>query len=78
VAAHRPAVVGFTTASEQTAVNLPAAIGAVRARSPDVGVLVGGLGADDTWASRWDVVICHHVADAVAHVDAFVQRAAHN
>ncbi|HEV7750447.1 MAG TPA: cobalamin-dependent protein [Baekduia sp.] len=75
---HRPAVVGFTTASAQTAANLPAAIDAVRRLAPEAGVMVGGLGVDDAWSAVLDVVVCHHVGDAVQHVDALVQRAAHN
>jgi methanogenic corrinoid protein MtbC1 len=78
VEAHRPAVVGFTTAGAQTAANLPAAIDAVRRLAPEAGVLVGGQGADDAWGAGWQVVVCHHVADAVHQVDALVQRAAGN
>jgi methanogenic corrinoid protein MtbC1 len=74
VETHRPAVVGFTTASAQTATNLPAAIDAVRRRAPEAGLMVGGLGVDDAWSAVLDVVVCHHVGDAVQHVDALVQR----
>jgi MerR family transcriptional regulator, light-induced transcriptional regulator len=75
---HEPAVVGFTTATERTALNLPAAFAAVRERSPHMGILVGGRGVDEAWATAWDVVVCRHVADAVDRVDALVRRAAHN
>jgi methanogenic corrinoid protein MtbC1 len=78
VAEHRPAVVGFTTATERTATNLPPAFDAVRRRGRGAGIVVGGLGADDAWTSAWDVVVCRHVADAVDNVDALVRRAAHN
>jgi methanogenic corrinoid protein MtbC1 len=78
VDAHRPAVVGFTTATTLTAVNLPAAFEAVRRCNPEIGIVVGGRGVDDGWASRWDVVICRHVTDAVEHIDALVQRASSN
>jgi MerR family transcriptional regulator, light-induced transcriptional regulator len=76
---HRPAVVGFTTATGFTAVNLPAAFEAVRAASPQTGIVVGGRGVDDgTIAGTWDVVVCRHVADAVDQVDALVKRASQN
>jgi methanogenic corrinoid protein MtbC1 len=75
---HDPAVVGFTTATSLTSVHLPRAWEAVRARKPDTSVLVGGRGADPRWATAPGVVICDHVADAVQHVDALVQRARHN
>ena len=76
--AHRPVAVGFTTATASTAANLPAAFDAARAHSPDVGILVGGLGADEAWTATEGVVVCRHVAEAVDHVDAFVMRAARN
>jgi methanogenic corrinoid protein MtbC1 len=75
---HDPAVVGFTTATSLTSVNLPRAFETVRARKPDVSILVGGRGVDPRWAMGHGVVICEHVADAVAHADALVQRAPHN
>jgi methanogenic corrinoid protein MtbC1 len=78
VRAHRPAVVGLTTATALSAAHLPAAVGAVRCSSPDVGILVGGRAVDDAWATTYDVVVCRHVSDAVDRVDALVQRAAHN
>ncbi len=78
VTRYTPAVIGFTTATVMTAVNLPAAFDAVRDRSPDIGIVVGGLGAEDGWGPAWGVVVCRHVADAVDHVDAFVKRAARN
>ena len=75
---HRPAVIGFTAATVQTAFNLPAAFDAVRRVSPDTGIVVGGRGVDDLLAASWDVVVCHHVSDAVGHVDSFVRRAGLN
>ena len=75
---HEPAVIGFTTATERTALNLPAAFDAVRERRPQAGILVGGRGVDEAWATAWGVTVCHHVADAVDEVDALVRRAAHN
>jgi methanogenic corrinoid protein MtbC1 len=75
---HDPAIVGFTTATSLTSVNVPRAIEAVRARKPDLSVLVGGRGVDRRWAAAYGAVICEHVADAVAHADALVQRATHN
>jgi methanogenic corrinoid protein MtbC1 len=78
VLAHGPTVMGFTAATQQTAARLPAAFDAARDSDPDVGIMVGGLAVDDAWEAAWDVVVCHHVADAVQHVDAFVQRARRN
>ena len=75
---HDPAVCGFTTASAVSAGNLPLMFEAVHATRPAVGILVGGLGVDPTWASVWDVVICDHVTDVVEEVDALVRRASHN
>jgi MerR family transcriptional regulator, light-induced transcriptional regulator len=75
---HSPTVIGFTTASSLSAVNMPAAFAAVRARDHDVGLLVGGRGVEECWAATWNVVICRHVADAVADVDALAQRAHRN
>jgi methanogenic corrinoid protein MtbC1 len=78
VARHRPAVVGLTTAMSLSAVNVPAAIDAVLGADADTGILLGGRGVDEGLAARTDVVVCRHVADAVAHVDALVRRAGRN
>lgn len=78
VARHRPAVIGFTTATVLTAVHLPAAFAAVREVAPDIGILVGGQGADPQISAGWDALVCRHVADAVEQVDALVQRAGRN
>lgn len=78
VRAHRPAVCGFTTASALSAGNLPSTFAAVHDASPEASILVGGLGADGSWASMWGVVVCDHVTDAVEHVDALIRRASHN
>jgi methanogenic corrinoid protein MtbC1 len=78
VAAQRPAVVGLTTATALTAMNVPAAFGAARLIDPDVALMVGGRGADETWSTAWDVVVCRHVSDVVDDVDALVKRARAN
>lgn len=78
VAIHDPAVVCFTTSTAWTALNLPAAFDAVREGNPRIGIVVGGRGVDEAWATAWDVVVCRHVADAVDQVDALVRRAGHN
>ena len=78
VARHRPAVVGFTTATSLSVVNLPAACAAVRGVDPDAAILLGGRGVDEGLAAKPDVVVCRHVADAVPHVDALVRRAGRN
>jgi methanogenic corrinoid protein MtbC1 len=78
VVRHRPAVVGLTTASFVSAVRIPAAVKAVRLVRAQTGIVVGGRGADDRWATALDIVVCRHVSDAVAQVDALVRRARHN
>ena len=78
VARHRPAVVGFTSATVLTAVNLPAAFEAVHRAGPHIGIVVGGQGIVPEMAAGWDVEVCRHVADAVEQVDALVQRAGRN
>jgi methanogenic corrinoid protein MtbC1 len=75
---HRPAVVGFTTASWLSAINVPAAFEAVRRAAPGTGIVVGGRGAEDRLAARSGVVVCRHVADAVELVDALVKDAHRN
>ena len=75
---HRPVVVGLTTASAITTANALAAIELLRETGAGCGIVVGGRGADDRWTHRGDLVVCQHVSDAVAHVDALVQRARHN
>jgi MerR family transcriptional regulator, light-induced transcriptional regulator len=78
VASVRPSVVGLTTATALTAMNVPRALEAVRLIDPEVALLVGGRGVDEAWASAFDVVVCRHVGDSVDHVDALVQRAGRN
>jgi methanogenic corrinoid protein MtbC1 len=78
VARHRPTIVGFTSATVLTAVNLPAAFEAVRRVNPGIGLVVGGQGIPPEMVVGWDVAVCRHVADAVEQVDALVQRARRN
>jgi len=78
VTRHRPAVIGFTTATVLTAVNLPPAFDAVRRVSPETGIVVGGRAVVEPLAGAWDVVVCRHVTDAVQQVDALVKRARRN
>ena len=78
IARHHPAVVGFTSASALTAINLPSAFDAVLLAAPATGIVVGGRGVDDRVATSWDVVICRHVSEAVEQIDALVKRARHN
>jgi hypothetical protein len=61
-----------------SAVNLPPAFEAVRRVDPAIGIVVGGTGVPERFATVWDVVVCRHVADAVAQVDALVKRARRN
>jgi MerR family transcriptional regulator, light-induced transcriptional regulator len=75
---HRPAVVGFTSASSLTAINLPSAFDAVRLAAPATGIVVGGRGVDERISTSWDVVICRHISEAVEQVDGLVRRARHN
>jgi methanogenic corrinoid protein MtbC1 len=78
VTRHRPAVVGFTSASSLSSVYLPAAVDEVRRVGPDVGIVLGGRGIDEGLTAVGDAVVCRHVADAVAQVDALVKRAGRN
>ena len=78
VTRHRPSVVGFTTATSLTAVNLPASFDAVRRGRPDAGIVVGGRAAHPGLAAGAGVAVCRHVADAVAQVDGLVKRAGRN
>jgi MerR family transcriptional regulator, light-induced transcriptional regulator len=75
---HQPAVVGFTTASAATAANLPDAFDAVRRVRGEIGIVVGGQGIPQVLATRPDVAVCRHVADAIESVDALVMRAGRN
>jgi methanogenic corrinoid protein MtbC1 len=78
VARHRPAVVGFTSASSLSSVHLPAAVAEVRAANPDAGIVLGGRGVDEGLTAVGEVVFCRHVADAVPQVDGLVKRAGRN
>ena len=78
LAVHRPAVIGFTTASSLTSVHLPDAFEVVRAASPETAIVVGGRGVDHNVATAPDVVVCRDVSDAVGQVDALVKRASRN
>ena len=75
---HRPSVVGFTTATVLTAVNLPAAFDAVRAVDPRTGIVPGGRAVEQAIAATWEVPVCAHFSDAGAQVDALIRRARHN
>jgi MerR family transcriptional regulator, light-induced transcriptional regulator len=75
---HHPAVFGFTAATAETAVRLPAAVAAVRAASATTGILVGGRGVGLGLVAGRDLAICRHVADVVGQVDALVQRSGLN
>ena len=75
---HRPAVVGFTAATPETAVHLPDAVGEVRVASATTGILVGGRGVGFGLMAGGNVAVCRHVADVVAQADALVQRAGLN
>jgi len=50
----------------------------VRTAGPAIGIVAGGAGVPEHVAAASDVVVCRHVADAVAHVDGLVKRARGN
>jgi methanogenic corrinoid protein MtbC1 len=75
---HRPAVVGLSATLAATAKLIPAAIYAMRAVDPDIGVIVGGPAASLRMEATPGILVCTHVADAVDLMDSLVQRAALN
>lgn len=75
---HRPDVVGLSATLAATAKLIPAAIYAIRASDPLVGVIVGGAAASLRMESTPGVTVCTHVTDAVELADGLVQRAALN
>jgi MerR family transcriptional regulator, light-induced transcriptional regulator len=72
---HRPAVVGFTATMPGTGQRLQAAIAAVRAAAPTIGVIAGGAAPPASLASVAGVSVCRHVGDAVETTDALLHRA---
>ncbi len=80
VARIRPAVLGLTAATPETAEGARAAVILAREVKPSLAVVVGG--AAGAHAVRLGVgphiSLCEHVADAVEIVDALTQRAALN
>lgn len=75
---HRPAVVGLSATLAATAKLVPAAIYAMRAVDPAVGVIIGGSAASLRMETTPGIAVCTHVTDAVDLVDGLVQRAALN
>lgn len=75
---HRPAVVGLSATLASTAKLVPAAIYAMRAVDPAIGVIIGGPAASLRMEATPGIVVCTHVTDAVDLVDGLVQRAALN
>ena len=72
---HRPAVIGLSATLAATAKLIPAAIYAVRAVNPAVGVIIGGSAASLRMEATPGIAVCTHVTDAVDLVDGLVQRA---
>ncbi len=75
---HRPAVVGLSATLSATARLLPAAIYAIRAVDPHVGIIIGGPAASLRMEATPGIAVCTHVSDAVDLTDALVQHAALN
>jgi methanogenic corrinoid protein MtbC1 len=75
---HRPAVVGLSATLAATAKLVPAAIYAMRAVDPDIGIIVGGPAASLRMEATPGIAVCTHVSDAVSLMDSLVQRAALN
>lgn len=75
---HRPAVVGLSATLAATAKLLPAAIYAIRAVDPHVGIIIGGPAASLRMEATPGIAVCTHVSDAVDLTDALVQHAALN
>ena len=75
---HRPAVVGLSATLAATAKLIPAAIYAMRAVDPAVGIIVGGAAASLRMEATPGIAVCTHVTDAVELTDGLVQRAALN
>lgn len=75
---HRPALVGISATLAVTAKLLPAAIYAIRAADPAIGIIIGGPAASLRMEATPGIAVCTHVSDAVDLADALVQRAALN
>lgn len=75
---HRPSLVGLSATLAATAKVLPAAVYAVRAADPNVGVIIGGPAASLRMETTPGIAVCTHVTDAIALADGIVQRAALN
>lgn len=75
---HRPAVVGLSATLSSTARLLPAAIYAIRAVDPHVGIIIGGPAASLRMEATPGIAVCTHVSDAVDLTDGLVQHATLN
>ena len=78
VAHHRPAILGLTTTTKDSAERVMRAVAAARSVAPDLAVIVGGSAGRYVPAAGPDVVICTHISDAVGLADALTQRAGLN
>jgi methanogenic corrinoid protein MtbC1 len=75
---HRPAVVGLTATMPGTGSQLRAAIKAIRAHTPGVGVIAGGAAVPTSLSAMAGVAVCQHVGDTVELTDGLLHRSALN
>lgn len=74
----RPAVLGLTTTTSQSAWEVRGAIERARRFDASVGVVIGGAAADHAVRKDPGTEVCTSVGDVVEIVDALVQRASLN
>ena len=74
VAEHRPELVAFTVTMSSALVQLPAAVEAVTAASPETGVIVGGRQDSGRLPTPHDLTFAETVLDVVDTADTLVRR----
>ncbi len=75
---HRPGVVGLTATMPGTGAQLRAAIEAIRAHTPGIGVIAGGAGVPTSLSAVASVEVCQYVGDTVELTDGLMHRSALN
>ncbi len=78
VARHRPAILGLTTTTQDTAQHVMDAVAAAREVAPDLAVMIGGGASRHLRVAGPHTVTCAHISDAVGLADALTQRAGLN
>ncbi|HEY5143862.1 MAG TPA: cobalamin-dependent protein [Solirubrobacteraceae bacterium] len=74
----RPAILGLTTTTPDSAERVAGAIAAARSAAPELAVMVGGGATHHLPATGPHTVVCPHVSDAVGLADALTQRSGLN